>query len=155
MKLQNDVTAQNSEVQRLRGKYKPVEGAPKMISGVFITSICLSYFTFLHFFANLLCVCMVVLLQTEQLMELKQEFMKQEEQLREVRKNSTNLERKLEYERYLTLFLLSAFLKQSYINNKKKNRNIFPLFEQKPFSVTVSFVLKSHQTTLLPHNTLK
>ncbi|XP_067105706.1 protein GOLM2 isoform X1 [Osmerus mordax] len=34
----------------------------------------------------------------EQLKELKQEFMKQEEQLREVRKNSTTLERRLEYE---------------------------------------------------------
>ncbi|XP_044057412.1 protein GOLM2 isoform X4 [Siniperca chuatsi] len=34
----------------------------------------------------------------EQLKELKQEFMKQEEQLREVKKNSTTLERKLEYE---------------------------------------------------------
>lgn len=37
--------------------------------------------------------------ETEQLKELKQEFMKQEEQLREVKKNSTTLERKLEYER--------------------------------------------------------
>lgn len=44
---------------------------------------------------------MFVLLQTEQLKELKQEFMKQEEQLREVKKNSTTLERKLEYERYV------------------------------------------------------
>ncbi|XP_024295865.1 protein GOLM2 isoform X6 [Oncorhynchus tshawytscha] len=34
----------------------------------------------------------------EQLKELKQEFMRQEIQLREVKKNSTNLERKLEYE---------------------------------------------------------
>lgn len=47
---------------------------------------------------------MFVLLQTEQLKELKQEFMKQEEQLREVKKNSTTLERKLEYERYVTLY---------------------------------------------------
>lgn len=48
-----------------------------------------------------MCLCMFVLLQTEQLKELKQEFMKQEEQLREVKKNSTTLERKLEYERYV------------------------------------------------------
>ncbi|XP_055777192.1 protein GOLM2 isoform X4 [Salvelinus fontinalis] len=34
----------------------------------------------------------------EQLKELKQEFMRQEIQLRDVKKNSTNLERKLEYE---------------------------------------------------------
>ncbi|XP_064778774.1 protein GOLM2-like isoform X2 [Oncorhynchus masou masou] len=34
----------------------------------------------------------------EQLKELKQEFMRQDIQLREVKKNSTNLERKLEYE---------------------------------------------------------
>ncbi|XP_029623104.1 protein CASC4 isoform X2 [Salmo trutta] len=34
----------------------------------------------------------------EQLKELKQEFMRQEIQLREVKKNSTNVERKLEYE---------------------------------------------------------
>lgn len=51
---------------------------------------------------------MVVSLQTEQLTELKQEFMKQEEQLREVKKNSSSLERKLEYERYLIHFILSA-----------------------------------------------
>lgn len=44
---------------------------------------------------------MFVLLQTEQLKELKQELMKHEEQLREVKKNSTTLERKLEYERYV------------------------------------------------------
>lgn len=30
---------------------------------------------------------------------MKQEFIKQEEQLREVKKNSTTLDRKLEYER--------------------------------------------------------
>uniref|UniRef100_G3PSE8 Protein GOLM2 n=1 Tax=Gasterosteus aculeatus TaxID=69293 RepID=G3PSE8_GASAC len=35
----------------------------------------------------------------EQLTELKQEFIKQEEQLREAKKNSTTFERKLEYER--------------------------------------------------------
>ncbi|XP_042350757.1 protein GOLM2 isoform X2 [Plectropomus leopardus] len=52
MKVQGDVTAQMTEIQRLK----------------------------------------------EQLKELKQEFMKQEEQLREVKKNSTTLERKLEYE---------------------------------------------------------
>ncbi|XP_041842370.1 protein GOLM2 isoform X2 [Melanotaenia boesemani] len=52
MKLQNDVTAQMTEIQRLK----------------------------------------------EQLKELKQEFMKQEEHLREVKKNSTTLEKKLEYE---------------------------------------------------------
>lgn len=44
-------------------------------------------------------VCVWVL--TEQLKELKQEFMKQEEQIREVKKNSTTLERKLEYERFV------------------------------------------------------
>lgn len=42
----------------------------------------------------------VIWLGVEQLKELKQEFMRQEIQLREVKKNSTNLERKLEYERY-------------------------------------------------------
>lgn len=40
-------------------------------------------------------------MQTEQLKELKQELIKHEEQLREVKKNSTTLERKLEYERYV------------------------------------------------------
>ena len=49
-----------------------------------------------------LCVCVVSSLQTEQLKDLKQEFMKQEEQQREVKKNITTLEKKLEYERYLT-----------------------------------------------------
>lgn len=38
-------------------------------------------------------------MQTEQLTELKQELMKKEDQLREVKKNGTNLEKKLEYER--------------------------------------------------------
>ncbi|KAM4631237.1 protein GOLM2 isoform 2-T2 [Polymixia lowei] len=52
IKLQGDVTAQMTEIQRLK----------------------------------------------EQLQELKQEFMKQEEQLREVKKNSTTLEKRLEYE---------------------------------------------------------
>ncbi|XP_029950477.1 protein CASC4 isoform X2 [Salarias fasciatus] len=52
IKLQGDVTAQMTEIQRLK----------------------------------------------EQLRELKQEFMKQEEQIRDVKKNSTTLERKLEYE---------------------------------------------------------
>lgn len=37
--------------------------------------------------------------QTEQLTELKQELIKKENQLREVKKNGTNLEKKLEYER--------------------------------------------------------
>lgn len=45
--------------------------------------------------------CVFVLVQTEQLKELKQELIKHEEQLREVKKNSTTLERKLEYERYV------------------------------------------------------
>ncbi|XP_062380367.1 protein GOLM2 isoform X2 [Sardina pilchardus] len=52
MKLQNDVTTQSAEIQRVK----------------------------------------------EQLKELRQEFLKQEDQLREVKKNSTTLERKLEYE---------------------------------------------------------
>lgn len=38
-------------------------------------------------------------LLTEQLTELKQELIKKEDQLREVKKNGTNLEKKLEYER--------------------------------------------------------
>lgn len=46
---------------------------------------------------------MVVFLQIEQLKELKQEFMKQEQQLIEVKKNSTTLEKKLEYERFVVL----------------------------------------------------
>lgn len=45
--------------------------------------------------------CVFVLVQIEQLKELKQELIKHEEQLREVKKNSTTLERKLEYERYV------------------------------------------------------
>lgn len=45
------------------------------------------------------CVCMFVLMPTEQLKELNQELIKHEEQLREVKKNSTTLEKKLEYER--------------------------------------------------------
>ncbi|KAJ0056655.1 hypothetical protein NL108_010618, partial [Boleophthalmus pectinirostris] len=61
VKLQGDVTAQMTEIQRLKA---------------------------------------------EQLKELKQEFMKQEEQLKEVKKNSTTLERKLEYERYVESGLL-------------------------------------------------
>jgi len=36
---------------------------------------------------------------TEQVKELRREIIRQEDQLREVRKNSTNLEKKLEYER--------------------------------------------------------
>lgn len=42
------------------------------------------------------CICVWI----EQLNDLKQEFMKQEDQLRDVKKNRTNLERMLEYERY-------------------------------------------------------
>ena len=42
-----------------------------------------------------MCVCVY----TEQMKELRQEFLKQEDQLREVKKNSTTVERKLEYER--------------------------------------------------------
>ncbi len=45
-----------------------------------------------------MCVC--VYMFTEQVKELKQEVIRQEDQLREVRKNSTNLEKKLEYERW-------------------------------------------------------
>lgn len=45
------------------------------------------------------CVCVFVLVPTEQLKELNQELIKHEEQLREVKKNSTTLEKKLEYER--------------------------------------------------------
>lgn len=44
---------------------------------------------------------MVVFPQIEQLKDLKQEFMKQEQQLIEVKKNSTTLEKKLEYERFV------------------------------------------------------
>lgn len=43
----------------------------------------------------------VTIFQTEQLTELKQELMKKEDQLRDVKKNSTNLEKKLEYERWV------------------------------------------------------
>lgn len=57
-----------------------------------------------------MCLCVFVLLQTEQLKEMKQEFIKQEEQLREVKKNSTTLERKLEYERYVKSLLLPVSL---------------------------------------------
>lgn len=42
--------------------------------------------------------CVYVYTFTEQVKELKQEVIRQEDQLREVRKNSTNLEKKLEYE---------------------------------------------------------
>ncbi|XP_044206812.1 protein GOLM2 isoform X4 [Thunnus albacares] len=72
MKLQNDVTAQMTEIQRLK----------------------------------------------EQLKDLKQEFMKQEEQLREVKKNSTTLERKLEYES-LQCGRQMAQLKEEYEETKK------------------------------------
>nr|XP_046244951.1 protein GOLM2 isoform X2 [Scatophagus argus] len=72
MKLQNDVTAQMTEIQRLK----------------------------------------------EQLKDLKQEFMKQEEQLREVKKNSTTLERKLEYES-LQCGRQIAQLKDEYEDTKK------------------------------------
>ncbi len=44
--------------------------------------------------------CVYVYTFTEQVKELKQEVIRQEDQLREVRKNSTNLEKKLEYERW-------------------------------------------------------
>ncbi len=44
--------------------------------------------------------CVYVYMFTEQVKELKQEVIRQEDQLREVRKNSTNLEKKLEYERW-------------------------------------------------------
>ncbi|KAM3625628.1 uncharacterized protein V6R79_015039 [Siganus canaliculatus] len=54
----------------------------------------------------------------EQLKELKQEFMKQEEQLREVKKNSTTLERKLEYES-LQCGRQIAQLKDEYEESKK------------------------------------
>ncbi|XP_028258131.1 protein CASC4 isoform X2 [Parambassis ranga] len=72
MKLQGDVTAQMTEIQRLK----------------------------------------------EQLKELKQEFMKQEDQLREVKKNSTTLERKLEYES-LQCGRQIAQLKDEYEEAKK------------------------------------
>ncbi|XP_029354003.1 protein CASC4 isoform X2 [Echeneis naucrates] len=72
LKLQGDVTAQMTEIQRLK----------------------------------------------EQLKELKQEFMKQEEQLREVRRNSTTLERKLEYES-LQCGRQIAQLKDEYEESKK------------------------------------
>ncbi|KAF7664416.1 hypothetical protein LDENG_00177830 [Lucifuga dentata] len=54
----------------------------------------------------------------EQLKELNQEVMKQEEQLREVKKNSTNLERKLEYES-LQCGRQIAQLKDEYEEAKK------------------------------------
>ncbi|CAJ1049748.1 protein CASC4 isoform X1 [Xyrichtys novacula] len=54
----------------------------------------------------------------EQLKDLKQEFMKQEEQLREVKKNSTTLERKLEYES-LQCGRQIAQLKEEYEESKK------------------------------------
>ncbi|KAM6950692.1 protein GOLM2 isoform 1-T1 [Lycodopsis pacificus] len=54
----------------------------------------------------------------EQLNELKQEFMKQEEQLREVKKNSTTLARKLEYES-LQCGRQIAQLKEEYEDTKK------------------------------------
>ncbi|KAM7406057.1 hypothetical protein PAMP_000461 [Pampus punctatissimus] len=72
MKVQSDITAQVTEIQRLK----------------------------------------------EQLKDLKQEFMKQEEQLREVKKNSTTLERKLEYES-LQCGRQMAQLKDEYEEKKK------------------------------------
>ncbi|KAI1904332.1 hypothetical protein AGOR_G00004570 [Albula goreensis] len=54
----------------------------------------------------------------EQLKELRQEFLKQEEQLREVRRNSTHLERKLEYES-LQCGRQIAELKEEYEDSKK------------------------------------
>ncbi|XP_037345810.2 protein GOLM2 isoform X1 [Pungitius pungitius] len=54
----------------------------------------------------------------EQLTELKQEFIKQEEQLREVKKNSTTFERKLEYES-LQCGRQIAQLKEEYEETKK------------------------------------
>ncbi|XP_068438733.1 protein GOLM2 isoform X2 [Clinocottus analis] len=72
MKTQGDVTAQMTEIQRLK----------------------------------------------EQLKELKQEFIKQEEQIREVKKNSTTLERKLEYES-LQCGRQIAQLKEEYEETKK------------------------------------
>ncbi|XP_037649036.1 protein GOLM2 isoform X4 [Sebastes umbrosus] len=59
---------------------------------------------------------------TEQLKELKQEFIKQEEQLREVKKNSTTLERKLEYES-LQCGRQIAQLKEEYEETKKALEN--------------------------------
>ncbi|KAJ0002261.1 hypothetical protein NQD34_002057 [Periophthalmus magnuspinnatus] len=73
VKLQGDVTAQMTEIQRLKA---------------------------------------------EQLKELKQEFMKQEEQLKEVKKNSTTLERKLEYES-LQCGRQIAQLKEEYEETKR------------------------------------
>ncbi|XP_029311243.1 LOW QUALITY PROTEIN: protein CASC4 [Cottoperca gobio] len=72
MKVQGDVTAQMTEIQRLK----------------------------------------------EQLKDLNQELMKQEEQLREVKKNSTTLERKLEYES-LQCGRQIAQLKDEYEETKK------------------------------------
>ncbi|XP_034536078.1 protein CASC4 isoform X2 [Notolabrus celidotus] len=54
----------------------------------------------------------------EQLKDLKQEFLKQEEQMREVKKNSTTLERKLEYES-LQCGRQIAQLKEEYEEAKK------------------------------------
>ncbi|XP_022523960.1 protein GOLM2 isoform X2 [Astyanax mexicanus] len=72
MKLQNDGTAQMSEIHRLK----------------------------------------------EQVKELRQEIIRQEDQLREVKKNSTNLERKLEYES-LQCGRQIAQLKDEYEESKK------------------------------------
>ncbi|XP_061078560.1 protein GOLM2-like [Conger conger] len=54
----------------------------------------------------------------EQLKELRQELVKQEEQLREVRRNSTHLERKMEYES-LQCGRQIAALKEEYEDSKK------------------------------------
>ncbi|KAJ8407735.1 hypothetical protein AAFF_G00267790 [Aldrovandia affinis] len=54
----------------------------------------------------------------EQVKELQQEFLKQEEQLRDVRRNSTHLERKLEYES-LQCGRQIAELKEEYDDSKK------------------------------------
>uniref|UniRef100_A0A1A8MGW5 Protein GOLM2 n=1 Tax=Nothobranchius pienaari TaxID=704102 RepID=A0A1A8MGW5_9TELE len=72
MKIQSDVTAQMTEIQRLK----------------------------------------------EQLKELKQEFMKQEEQLRDVKRNSSTLEKRLEYES-LQCGRQIAQLKQEYEDAKR------------------------------------
>lgn len=88
MKLQDDVTSQMMEIQRLKGRESsaPLQGQLLAMSCMLKASLD----RLLSFRGSF---------QTEQLTELKQELIKKENQLREVKKNGTNLEKKLEYER--------------------------------------------------------
>lgn len=90
MKLQDDVTSQMTEIQRLKGRVSSSaahQGATARCSELQLSPMINSEGVF------------VIMSKTEQLTELKKELMKKEDQLREVKKNSTNLEKKLEYER--------------------------------------------------------